>query len=197
MSQTPLSRMLSEKASRPDALTAFRVARQAFREGHRIEMQELAAELGVSRATLFRWVGGRDQLLTEIIWSVAEPTFHKAVASAGRKQGARRIAAVMGGFAADTIQSGPFMTFVQSEPERALRLLTTRASTFQGNLLALIEPLLQEEIDAGRIDPPLPVDDLAYLVMRITETFVYADAIAGQTPDPAKVEQAVGALLRD
>lgn len=39
--------------------------------------------------------------------------------------------------------------------------------------------------------------DLAYLTLRITETFVYADTIAGETPDPAKVRQAIRALLRD
>lgn len=198
MSQTPLSRLLAEQpTSRPDALAAFRTARRAFLAGKRLEMQDLAAELGVSRATLFRWVGGKDQLIAEIIWSVTLPTFQQAVQDAGKKQGAQRVAAVLSNFAAASIQSAPFMDFVQREPERALRLLTTRASSFQANLLGLIEPILQQEIDAGRIDPPLPLRDLAYLALRITETFVYADAIAGETPDPAKVRQAIRALLRD
>lgn len=197
MSDTPLARMLADREQKPDAMTAFRVARRAFKEMRRVEMQELAAELGVSRATLFRWVGGRDQLLAEVIWSVAAPTFRKAAESVGEQQGAERVAEVMGAFAAATIESEPFMEFVRSEPERALRLLTTRASQFQTNLLGLIEPLLAEEIAAGRIDPPLPVHDLAYLMMRIAETFIYADAIAGETPDPDKVRQAIRALLRD
>ena len=45
-------------------------------------------------------------------------------------------------------------------------------------------------------DPPLPLRDLAYLTLRITEPFVYADTIAGETPDPAKVRQAIRALPR-
>ena len=45
--------MLAEER-KPDALDAFRVARRWFMGGRRIEMQELAAELGVNRATLFR-----------------------------------------------------------------------------------------------------------------------------------------------
>lgn len=89
------------------------------------------------------------------------------------------------------------MAFVQREPEPALRLLTARTSDFQGKLLAMVAPIMQEEIDAGRIDPPLPLRDLAYLTLRITETFVYADTIAGETPDPAKVREAIRALLRD
>ncbi len=198
MSQTPLSRLLvGEPPTRPDALAAFQVARRSFLAGERLEMQDLAAELGVSRATLFRWVGAKEQLLAEVIWSVALPTFEQAVTDAGRKRGPQRIAAVLSDFAAASIRSEPFMAFVQSEPERALRLLTTRSGSFQARLLGLIEPLLQEEIEAGRVIPPLPLHDLAYLILRITETFVYADAIAGVTPDPAKVRQAIRALLRD
>lgn len=198
MSQTPLSRLLAEQPSlRPDALDAFRTARHAFLAGKRLEMQDLAAELGVSRATLFRWVGSKEQLLVEIIWSIAVPTFEQAVTGAGGTQGPQRIAAVLSDFAAASIRSEPFMGFVQHEPERALRLLTTRASSFQTRLLGLIEPLLQEEIEAGRVIAPLPLPDLVYLIVRITETFVYADAIAGVTPDPVKIRQAIRALLRD
>ena len=198
MGQTPLSRMLADpETPRPDALSAFRAARHAFREGRRLEMQELAAELGVSRATLFRWVGGKDQLVAEVIWSITEPAFEKAVAAHARKRGGRRIAAIVSDFAERTVHDEPFMGFVQREPERALRLLTTRATGFQTKLLGLIEPLLVEEVEAGRIHPPLPVHDLAYLILRIAETFVYADVIAGAIPDPAKVSQAIGALLRD
>ncbi|WP_240044638.1 QsdR family transcriptional regulator [Nocardioides albidus] len=164
--------------------------------GRRIEMQELAQDLGVSRATLFRWVGGRDQLLAEIIWSMTLPTFEAAVQTSRRKRGANRVASVLGDLAAFTVSSEPMMTFVQREPERALRLLTTQATDFQARLQALIEALLAEEIAAGRIDPPLPVHDLAYLTLRMSEAFVYSDVIAGETPDPGKVRQAVRALLR-
>lgn len=182
---------------RPDALIAFRTARRAFLQGRRIEMQELAVEVGVSRATLFRWVGGKDQLVSEIIWSIALPTFRQAVQDAGRRRGGQRIAAVLGSFATAVIASAPFMGFVQREPERALRLLTTRAGVFQGRFLGLVEELLEEQIRKGQLEPPLPLHDLAYLTVRITETFVYADAIAGETPDPGRVRQAIKALLRD
>ncbi len=198
MSQSPLSRLLAEQPpTRPDALAAFRVAQRMFLAGQRLEMQDVAGELGVSRATLFRWVGGKEQLLAEIIWSMALPTFEQALSDATGTRGPQRIAAVLSDFAAASIRSEPFMEFVQREPERALRLLTTRSSTFQARLLELIEPLLQEEIEAGRIVPPLPLHDLAYLILRIAEAFVYADAIAGETPDPAKVRQAIRALLHD
>src|ERR1700722_20138100 len=90
--------MLAEER-KPDALAAFRVARRWFQAGRRIEMQELAAELGVNRATLFRWVGSRDDLLGEILWSLAEPTLTAALETAGGS-GAQRITGAIGRFAA-------------------------------------------------------------------------------------------------
>ena len=89
------------------------------------------------------------------------------------------------------------MGFVQREPERALRLLTTRAGVFQGRLLGWSRSCWRSRSTQGQLEPPLPLHDLAYLIVRITETFVYADAIAGETPDPARVRQAIKALLRD
>jgi AcrR family transcriptional regulator len=195
MTDTPLSLRLAAAASRTDALTAFTLARRTFIEGRKIEMQELAAELAVNRATLFRWVGGRDDLLAEVIWSVTEPTLAAAMSGASGV-GGRRVASAVGRFAVTVHESKFFVGFVQREPERALRLLTTRASTYQRRLIDYVESTLQAEIDAGHLDPPLPVHDLAVVVVRIAETFLYTDMITGDTPDASKVEQALTALLR-
>jgi AcrR family transcriptional regulator len=73
---------------------AFKVARRWFIESRKLDMQELAVELGISRATLFRWVGNRDVLMAEILWSMAERVFND-VASATQETGARRIAAIV------------------------------------------------------------------------------------------------------
>jgi len=47
---------------------------------------------------------------------------------------------------------------------------------------------------AGRLVPPLPVPDLAYLLVRIGESFVYTDVITGDAPDAEKAHAAVTAL---
>ncbi|HSX66762.1 QsdR family transcriptional regulator [Nocardioides sp.] len=197
MSQTPLARMLADGEHRPDALAAFKLARRRFMAGERLEMQEIASDLGVSRATLFRWVGSRDELLVEIVWSTTLPTYQRALEATSSQSGGARVAEVMSHFAALTVESPFFMDFVQREPERSLRLLTTKASWFQARLVGLIEGLLRAEVESGALTPPLAVHDLAYVVTRITETFIYADVVAGELPDPAKVRQIVGALLRD
>ena len=185
--------MLAEER-KPDALDAFRVAGRWFMAGRRIEMQELAAELGVNRATLFRWVGGRDDLLGEILWSLAEPALAAAV-EASDGNGARRITGAIGRFAATVDQADFLREFLRREPERALRILTTRAGTLQSRLVASIEGLLKDEVSQGNLHSPLPLRDLAYLIIRIVESFLYAEYITGAEPDIAMAELAVGALL--
>jgi AcrR family transcriptional regulator len=185
--------MLAE-ARKPDALDAFRVARRWFMAGRRIEMQELAAELGVNRATLFRWVGGRDDLLGEILWSLAEPALAAAV-EASEGDGAQRITGTIGRFTTVVDQADYLREFLRREPERALRILTTRAGPIQARLVAAIETLLNDEVARGNLRSPLPLRDLAYLIVRIVESFLYAEYITGEEPDIAMAELAVGALL--
>jgi AcrR family transcriptional regulator len=186
--------MLAAGDRRPDPLTAFRVARGWFLAGQRIEMQELAAELGVNRTTLFRWVGGRDELLAEIIWSLTEPTLTRVIEES-RGHGGRRIAIAAGQIATLIDRAAFFREFLRREPERALRILTTRASTVQARVVSAIEALLRHEITEGRLQPPLPAPELAYLIVRIIESFLYADIITGEQLDVAKAEQAIAALL--
>jgi AcrR family transcriptional regulator len=193
MTDTQLSRMLSATERRPDALTAFRIARRWFKDGRRIEMQELAAELGVNRATLFRWVGNRDDLLAEIIWSLAAPTLAKAIDGASAR-GGRRIAEIMGRFATMLDGADYFREFLRREPERALRVMTTRVGTVQQRLVSAVEALLDEEIAQGSLQTQLPPHTLAYLIVRIIESFVYSDTITGEQLDIASVELAITAL---
>ena len=74
--------------------------------------------------------------------------------------------------------------------------MTTRAGTVQSRLVTAIETFLRDEITAGRLDPPLPPHDLAYLIVRIVESFLYADIITGEQIDIARTEQAIAALVR-
>jgi hypothetical protein len=87
-------------------------------------------------------------------------------------------------------ESPPFRDFLRREPERALRQLTTHASVRQQRTTAEVESLLSSEVAAGRLVP-----DLAYLLMRTGESFVYTDVITGDAPDAEKAHAAVTALL--
>ena len=187
MVPSPLSERLAAHA---DAERAFRLARHRFIEGERIDMGALAAELGVDRTSLFRWVGNRDALLAEVLWSLAVPTFDSA-AAAVHAAGADRVEGVLTRFVADLIGADYFRSWITREPGRALRILTTRQSPVHRRFVAITETLLQEELDAGRMATPLPVHDLATVLVRVAESFTYSDLIAGETPS---AERAAGAL---
>jgi len=173
---------------------AFDLARDWFLTGRRVDMGELAEALSISRATLHRRVGSRDLLLGEILWSLSSASIARLwPSSVGR--GAAGVADFVSGYVRFANESPPFRDFLRREPERALRLLTTRASVCQRRTTAELESLLSGEVAAGRLVPPLPVPDLAYLLVRIGESFVYTDVITGDAPDAEKAHAAVTALL--
>lgn len=192
---TPLARQLNgDLPTSKSPRDAFDLAKQAYRAGQRIDMQSLATDLGVSRATLFRWVGNRDQLTAEVLWFYAEHAWSAAVAAAAGS-GVRRVVEIVEGFSALLIGDEAFRSYLSREPEAALRLLTTRASVIQQRMIQVATRELQDEVDAGHLDPPMEVADLAYVIVRLTESFVYADLITGDAPDTTKAVAAVGVLL--
>jgi AcrR family transcriptional regulator len=195
-SPTPLARQLDgETQSRPTALEAFKLARRQFIRGQRIEMQGLASELGVSRVTLHRWVGSRDGLLGEVIWSLAEPTIRDAQ-MATRSRGGEGIAETLWRFISAT-RAAPFMReFLEREQEIALRVLTTKSARVQSRVVAAVRDMLAAEATAERLELPMEPDDLAYVIVRLAESFTYTDVITGEQPDPDKARQAIAALLR-
>ena len=56
----------------------LRLARRRFVAGERLEMPSLAAELGVNRTTLYRWVGSSEPLPVEVLWSLGDRAFTHA-----------------------------------------------------------------------------------------------------------------------
>ena len=57
--------------------------------------------------------------------------------------------------------------------------------------------LLEEQVELGALDTPADLEDLAYVIMRIGESFVYSDVITGTEPDVKKAGQMVRLLLGD
>ncbi|MFD6137027.1 QsdR family transcriptional regulator [Isoptericola sp. NPDC060257] len=202
---TPLSLRLAPGAH-ADARRAFDLARETFIAGRRLDMGPLAASLGVDRTSVFRWVGNRDALLTEVLWSLAVPTLVQADRATASETGAERVADVLTHFAGDLITAPYFRDFLTREPARALRLLTTKASPIQHRFLATCEWLVRTHLgdtpfdddsgtDAGSrsgIDPA----SLAYLLVRVSESFTYADLITGETPEADRAAVAFRHLLR-
>ncbi len=193
---TRLSRALTGAGSpvRPTPLDAFRLARRKWLAGERIDMGALAAELGVGRATLFRWVGSRELLLGEVIWSVQQPFIERARAET-KGHGPAFIAEVCERVMRAALTLPPLRTFLERDPEYALRVLTSKSSTVQSHNIEAMRAGLEEQAAAGHLRPRLPLDTLAFVIVRLSEAFVYADVISGREPAVDQAAAAIRVLL--
>jgi AcrR family transcriptional regulator len=195
-SPTPLALALLDETHgrRPTPLDALALARRKFLKGERIDVGALARELGVGRATLFRWVGSRELLIGEVLWSLYAPILDQAVAQT-RGQGAGYVARVARRAMDAILGFEPLMRFIEQDPEYALRVLTSKSSTVQSRCIEFLRGLIEAETAAGRLDPPMKPDDLAFLVVRIAESFLYGDQISGREPDIDRAADAIRILL--
>jgi AcrR family transcriptional regulator len=180
---------------RPTALDAFLRARKRFLASERVDMSGLAAELGVSRVTLYRWVGSRDRLLVEVIWSLARRTLDNIEAEA-RDRGPERIVRVVTRFLEDVISNAGMQRWLAEEGESAMRLLTLSQNGFQPRLIDAMHDLLSAEAEAGRLDLPVDLREVAYVIVRLIESYTYLDLITGEQPDARRAEPILRLLLR-
>jgi hypothetical protein len=177
------------------AEAVVRQARDMLAANERLDMARLSEQFGVDRTTLFRWVGNRDRLLVEVLWSIAEPLFRECVAAA-EGTGAAYLSRVVGRWVAGTHRSAEFRAVVVRDPDRALRLFAARSGELRARFCALVEALVRREVQAGSFDHPLAPGELAELMTRICDAYVWADLLAGDEPDAVGAQVAVGLLLR-
>ena len=183
------------EATRSTPLDAFLLARRRFLAAERIDMSGLADDLGVNRVTLYRWVGSREQLLVEVIWSLGSRTLEN-VKRRVRARGAERIVRVVTRFLEDVISNEGMRRWLADEGELAMRLLTRHDTDFQPRLIGAIEDILREESDAGRLELPVDLHEVAYVIVRLIESYTYLDLITGEEPDARRAEPVLRMLLR-
>jgi AcrR family transcriptional regulator len=180
--------------ARPTPHDAFRLARRTLLDGRRLDMQALAAELNINRVTLYRWVGSREQLLVEILWSLTERAITETWAELEATSGPR-VPEALRRWLRVTLDAPGVRRFLHGESEYAMRLLTLRSGGFQPRLFALIRGLLEQDVADGRVASPLPLDELAYIVIRICESYIYLPAITGEPPDPDVLGRVLAVLV--
>jgi AcrR family transcriptional regulator len=180
------------KTGPEDALT---LAREKFLVPERVDMSSLADELGVNRVTLYRWFGSRDRLLVEVVWSLASEMLADAE-SGTRGRGSDRIVRVLGKFLDAVIENPGWQRWLEEEGEHAMRLLTRRETEFQPRLIAAVEDLLCAEAGSGALDVPVDLHDLAYVIVRLIESYTYLDLITGERAEARRAEPILRMLLR-
>jgi AcrR family transcriptional regulator len=166
-------------------------------EGRRLDMQGLADELGVSRATLFRHAGGREALLGKALWVLTRHMLEMASAQweAIRPEGelhtpgtGRRINAIVS-------QSKGLRRLLDDEPAPTLRVLTNPLGPVQPGVVRFVEGLLRRDIAEFGLVTIIETNALAYALVRLSESFLYADVLAARKPDVATADRLTQALI--
>lgn len=163
--------------------------------GEHLDMRSLAKELGISRATLYRWAGHREELLGDVLWSFGG-MIHQRSARAARGRGAARILDTFNRCTTAIARSPELRRFLETDATVALRVLTMRDGRVQGRMVAAYATLIRDEIRRGAYRPRLDPDVLAYAIVRIAEAFIYNDAIVTVEPNLDAAKSIVRLLLR-
>lgn len=174
---------------------AFAAARGIYLMGRRVDMQVLAAQLGVSSATLFKWCGERDQLLGEVLASLSEQLIRRAAADHRDASGASRLLAIYRQYAHTLVHAQPLQIFLQQEPQSALKILTSTSGYVHPRTVRLVQDLLREEEHAGAFFPQTDLPSLAYAMVRLTEGFLYHDTTLATEPQIDRAVRVVSLLL--
>lgn len=182
----------SAKASPQEGL---RLATEMWSAGGKLEMATLADRLGITRVTLFRWFGNRDELLAEILWLQWSLVWDEALKTA-KGAGPDYIANVCRRVMTGLLRSESMSSFIADDPEYALRLLTSKNSSVQSRVIGSVQELLLGQMAKGQLAPPIEVEPLAYAMVRIVESFIYSDQIAGRKTDLEVPAQIITLILR-
>ena len=178
-------------SSRPTATDAVRLARRRWLAGERVDMSAMAAELDVNRVTLYRWLGSREALLVDIVWELAEQTLAD-VDRRTRGRGPERVVGVVTGFVELVIANSGMQRWLADEGELAMRLLTRSDRGFQPRLIDWVEILLERE----RVELDADRREVAYVIVRVIESYTYLDLILGERPESSLVGHPAPASTR-
>jgi AcrR family transcriptional regulator len=191
---TPLA---TRRPGRPAASTrqaALALATDRFLAAERVDVQAIARELGLARATMHRWFQTRELLLGELLATLAEQRL-TAIRRQTGGSGAPALLETLDRFNREVAATSGMRALLAQEQERALRILTSSAGIVQPRVVASIERLIDAEAQAGQFVPPIPPGVLAYAIVRLGEAFLYNDALAGIRGDTERLRQVEAALL--
>jgi len=181
-------------AGRPSPAAAYDAATRAYLAGRRLDMRELATEVGVARNTLYRWTGGREQLLQDVIWSLSEAAIDEIWAATSRRRGTSRLLEALRRYLVTIVESHALQAFLRNETYVALRLLTSHGP-FQDRLVAKVRQLIEEEAARGTFVPRADTALLAYATVRTMEGFVYNDTVVRAEPEVDSALKVIRLLL--
>jgi AcrR family transcriptional regulator len=176
---------------RPTREDALEIARATFLEGARVEIGTLAAQLSVSRVTLYRWFGEREHLLEQVLVGLAEQ-FSASARSAAKGKGDERILDFARRLMDDTAHFQPLRTFVEREPQLALRLLIGERGAVHGSLSQALVEVIAETHSPQQV---AALETQVEAIVRMGTALEWATLAIGGEPQTELAVDIIRALL--
>lgn len=174
---------------RPD--DAVGLALETFVREERVDMQSLAAQLGVSPATLYRWFGSRGTLLEAVLERLTEQFSEEAQAGA-QGTGDERVLDWARRLMIRAAAFEPLRSFVTREPQLALRLLLGRGGAIHSMLSARTAELVAQARPAGA---EAPREQHVHLIVQIATALAWATFTIGDEPEIDSAVEVIGLIL--
>jgi len=194
MTQSPTT--IDRRRGRPAAASredVLHLALNRYLHGERVDVQAIAAELGLGRTTIYRWFGSREGLIDETVARAAEPLFDEARAGA-KGRGGDALLDTFDRINRALAAAPALRTFLELERD-ALRMLTSSGGVIHRRAVAKIEGFIEGEVQAGAYEPPVDPSTLAYAIVRLAEAFLFNDATAAMRGDVDRLREIEAALL--
>jgi AcrR family transcriptional regulator len=178
-------------ASREEVL---RAATRRYLRGQRVDVQAIAAELGLGRTTIYRWFGSREELIGEVLPAVTKPLLDGARAEA-QGTGALRLLDTFDRFNRSLVDAPALRTFVARERGAAVRIITRGTGNVQRRNVEMITELIEAEVRAGTYDPPVEPATLGYAIVRLAEAFIFNESATALADSVDRLRDVEAALL--
>ncbi|MEV6491200.1 QsdR family transcriptional regulator [Actinoplanes sp. NPDC051633] len=158
-----------------------------------LDMEALAGELAISRATLYRVAQSRDALLTDILRTITEAMLRESRA-ARTKDGFDGVIEVSRHFG-EQLRSPIIERFLKQDPEAAARTLFTPAGAVHESAVAAQLEIFAETGLTERLRRDGDDVQLAYLYVRTVAAYLYSEFFTGRRADFDELVPALRSLL--
>ncbi|MBF6344449.1 TetR/AcrR family transcriptional regulator [Nocardia cyriacigeorgica] len=172
---------------------AIDAATKLYLAGEPLDMSVLARTLGIGRATLYRHVGNRDELIATVLAEATERTYRKAIA-AGSGAGAELILDVLERLMRAVSGSEPLLALTRREPQVFIRLALL-PGVIESTSARLIAEMLDEQQRLGHLRLRMSSRVLADAIVRICDVHLYAPLLGGDVPQIDTALDIVALLL--
>lgn len=176
--------------ARPTPSDALALARATFLDDRRVDMQAMASELGISRATLHRWVHTREALLDQVVGELAGEFFELARGQTAG-EGEELVVGMASVLVGITGRFAPIRGFVDREPALAVRLLFGAGHRVQAEIVSRYEAVVAQALPGEAAS----LGDFARAVVQVGTAMEWSTVVAGGEPSAERMGVLARGLL--